>query len=107
VPSPVPSPVPTPTSDTWQGTAKTTDAHWYEDTPIPNEFKVTWNRETLTFGSLSSPVLSWDLQGTTLGVFARPNDMNVQIVFDTATGLGSWTLSGRPGQAKGSITAQR
>jgi hypothetical protein len=104
---PVPPPVPSPASDTWQGTATTTDAHWYEDAPVPGEFKVKWDRETLTFGSLSAPVLAWDLKGTTLGVSARPNDMNVQIVFDTATGRGNWTLSGRPGQATGSLTAER
>jgi hypothetical protein len=104
---PAPPPVPSPTSDRWQGTATTTDAHWYEDAPVPGEFKVKWDREKLTFGSLSAPVLAWDLKGTTLGVFARPNDMNVQIVFDTATGRGTWTLSGRPGQATGSLTAEQ
>ena len=104
---PAPPPVPSPTSDTWQGTATTTDAHWYEDASVPREFKVKWDREKLTFGSLSAPVLAWDLKGTTLGVFARPNDMNVQIVFDTATGRGTWTLSGRPGQATGSLTAEQ
>ena len=106
-PTPAPPSVPTPASDTWQGTAITTDVHWYEDAPIPDEFKVKWDRDTLTFGSLSAPVLAWDLKGTTLGVFARPNDMNLQIVFDTATGRGTWTLSGQPGQATGSLTAER
>ena len=106
-PSPTPSPTPTPppASDTWQGTASTTDAHWYDAAPIPAAFNVKWDRETLTFGSLTTPVLIWDAKGTSLGVFARPNGMNVQIVFDTATGQGTWTLSGLPGQANGKLTA--
>lgn len=106
-PAPSPPPTPAPPSDTWQGTASTTDARWSEPAPIPESFKVKWDRETLTFGSLTAPVLIWDMKGTALGVFARPNGMNVQIVFDTATGQGTWTLSGLPGQATGSVTATR
>lgn len=104
-PAPFPTPTPPPAADTWQGTASTTDAHWYEAAPIPGAFNVKWDRETLTFGSLTTPVLLWDAKGTSLGVFARPNGMNVQIVFDTSTGQGTWTLSGLPGQANGKLTA--
>ena len=106
-PAPSPAPTPPPAGDTWQGTASTTDAHWYESAPIPSAFDVKWDRETLTFGSLTTPVLIWDAKGTSLGVFARPNGMNVQIVFDTSTGQGTWTLSGLPGQATGKLTATR
>lgn len=106
-PTPSPTPTPPPASDTWQGTASTTDAHWHDAAPIPDAFNVKWDRETLTFGSLTTPVLIWDAKGTSLGVFARPNGMNVQIVFDTATGQGTWTLSGLPGQANGKLTATR
>jgi len=28
-------------------------------------------------------------------------------VFDTATGKGSWTISGEPGQASGALTVER
>lgn len=110
-PSPTPTPPPTPTprpdSDTWQGTASTTAAHWYDAAPIPDAFTVKWDRETLSFGSLTTAVLIWEATGTSLGVFARPNGMNVQIVFDTATGQGTWTLTGPQGQANGKLTATR
>jgi hypothetical protein len=104
-PVPTPAPAPAPTADAWRGTATTTAAQWFGAAPIPATFEIAWDRNTLTIDTLAAPVLIWDQKGTTLGIFAKPNGMSVQIVFDTATGRGSWTISGMPGQASGTFTA--
>jgi hypothetical protein len=53
------------------------------------------------------PVLIWQENNGLIGIFAKPKDLNLQIVFDPATGKGSWTLSGIPGQASGTLTVER
>jgi hypothetical protein len=74
---------------------------------VPDTFKVQWNHDTVTFGSMSAPVLIWQEKNNSIGVFARPSGMNLQIVFDSTTGRGTWTLSGVQGQAVGSVTVER
>lgn len=71
--------------------------------PITTSFTVIVNRETLTFDSMTTPVLMWEEKGDTIAVLARPRDMNVQIYFSASTGQGTWTLSGVPGQASGEV----
>jgi hypothetical protein len=73
---------------------------------VPQSFKVQWNRVTLTFDQLTAPVLTWQPQESSIGIFARPQGMNLQIVFDTKTGLGTWTLSGVQGQAAGTVVVE-
>jgi hypothetical protein len=83
---------------------------WYDGTPIlPNSFDVKWDRATVTFGNLSAPVQLWEVADATglTGIFAKPNGLSLQIVFDPATGKGTWSLSGIPGQASGTVTVQR
>lgn len=75
--------------------------------PLPASFKVQWDRETVTFGPLTTPVLLWEQPNNSIGLFARPQGMNLQIVFDSTTGRGTWTLSGPQGQAVGSLTVER
>jgi hypothetical protein len=65
------------------------------------------SRETITFGPLTAAVLAWEQKGATLGVFARPNGMNLQIVLDSTSGKGTWTLSGQEGQAIGTLTLEK
>ena len=75
---------------------------------LPNaSFEVKWNPESVTFGPLVAPVLIWEPKGNTIGLFARPNGMNLSIVFDSTTGRGTWTLAGVQGQAVGSVTVER
>jgi hypothetical protein len=73
---------------------------------LPESFKVQWNRGTLTFDRLTAPVLIWQPQGDSIGVFARPDGMNLQIVFDTKTGRGTWSISGAAGQAAGTLVVE-
>jgi hypothetical protein len=68
---------------------------------------VQLTRETITFGTVTATVLAWVQKDATLGVFARPNGMNLQIVLDSATGKGTWTLSGEAGQATGTLTVKK
>jgi hypothetical protein len=76
---------------------------------VANTFPVKWDRATVTFGDLNAPVLLWQVADGTglIGIFARPNNLNLQIVFDPVTGKGTWTLAGIPGQASGSVTVER
>ena len=76
---------------------------------VPETFTVKFDRTTITFGDLSAPVLLWQTTDGSglIGVFARPNGLNLQIVFDPADGKGMWTLSGIPGQASGTLTVVR
>ena len=74
---------------------------------LPATFKVQWDRQNVTFGPLSAPVSIWQEQNGSIGLFARPNGMNLQIVFETSTGRGTWTLSGIEGQAVGSVSVER
>ena len=107
--APAPSPTPAPNADSWHGSAETTYSQWMGSAaaPIPASFKVEWTRETLTFGPLTSPVLIWEPKGDVIGIFARPNAMNVQILFNVTTGKGSWTLTSAQGQAAGVLTVER
>jgi hypothetical protein len=68
---------------------------------------VQLNRETITFGTLTAAVLAWEQKNATVGVFARPNGMTLQIVINSATGKGTWTLSGEPGQAVGTLAVEK
>jgi len=106
-PAPPPGPAPTPGSERWQGSAAISDAHWYQSPALPDSFKVQLNRETITFGTLTAAVLAWEQKDATLGVFARPNGMNLQIVLDSTSGKGTWTLSGHAGQAVGTLALEK
>jgi hypothetical protein len=107
-PTPTPAPPPAPAGERWQGTAVVSNAHWYQTpAPIAESFTVQLTPQTVTFGSMTTPALSWDAKDGSIGVFARPSGMNLQIVFDPATGKGTWTLSGEPGQATGSMTVTK
>ena len=75
--------------------------------PIPPAFTVKWNREELTFGPITAPILIWEPKGDTIGLFARPNGMNIQIVFNVTDGTGTWSLSSAQGQATGTVAVQR
>lgn len=104
-PSPTPSPAPVP--ERWHGTGAISDAHWYGSPVLPESFTVQFDRETITFGTVTAAVLAWEQKNATVGLFARPNGMNLQIVLDSATGKGTWTLSGEPGQAVGTLTVEK
>lgn len=109
-PAPTPGPSPTPPApgpERWQGTGAISDAHWYGSPVLPESFKVQLTRETIMFGTVTATVLAWEQKDATLGVFARPNGMNLQIVLDSATGKGTWTLSGEAGQATGTLTVKK
>jgi hypothetical protein len=56
-----------------------------------------------TFGDLSATVILWQENNGSIGIFAQPNGLNLQIVFSMSTGTGTWTLSGEPGQASGTL----
>ena len=72
--------------------------------PIPTSpFKIDMTKEAITFGPLTAPVSIWEVHESSIGVFARPDGMNLQIVLDPATGKGTWTLSGIPGQGSGTL----
>ena len=49
-------------------------------------------------------MLIWQENNGHIGIFSKPNDLSLQIVFDPTTGKGTWTLSGIPGQASGTLT---
>src|SRR5262245_28257564 len=105
-PAPTPNPPtpPEPAPDIWEGSATITTSQWMTATPpIPESFKVRLTRESLTFGPLTSPVLIWEQKGDTIGAFARPDGMNLQILFNVNDGKGSWTLTGIPGEAAGTL----
>jgi hypothetical protein len=68
---------------------------------------VQWDRQSITFGPLFAAVDIWQPQNGSIGLFGRPSGMNLQIVFDTTSGRGTWTLSGPQGQAVGSVTVER
>lgn len=107
-PSPGPSPTPpAPAPERWQGTAAISNAHWYGSPTLPESFRFQLNRETITFGTLTTAVLVWEQKDAALSAFARPNGMNLQIVLDSATGKGTWTLSGEAGQAMGTLTLEK
>jgi hypothetical protein len=92
----------------WRGSATTQDSLWHGGAPpVPQSFTVKWDRTTITFGTLSAPVLLWEATNGQIGIFAKPNGLSLQIVFDTTTGKGTWTLSGDPGQASGTVTVER
>jgi len=74
---------------------------------LPASFKVKWDRQSITFGPLSAAVDIWEPKNGSVGLFGRPSGMNLQIVFDTTTGRGTWTLSGQQGQAVGSVSVER
>jgi hypothetical protein len=74
---------------------------------VPASFNVQWDRETVTFGPLTAAVVIWQPQNSSIGIFARPRGMNLQIVFDPTTGRGTWTLSGVQGQAVGALRVER
>lgn len=105
-PAPAPTPIPAPPTAKPVIWASTSSAQWLGPAPIPADFRVEWAPETLTFGPLTAAVLLYDAKGSTVGVFAKPNGLSVQVVFDTATGRGSWSLSGMPGQASGILEAR-
>ena len=113
-PAPTPAPVPPPTSpapvpggDMWHGSATTQDALWHTSPgPVSGSFQIKWDRQTVTFGTLTATVDAWEQTNGSLGIFARPNGLNLQIVFDTMTGAGSWTLAGEPGQASGTLVVE-
>jgi hypothetical protein len=91
----------------WHGSATTEDALWHPTPgPIPASFQVKWDRKSVTFGALTASVLAWEEANGSIGIFARPNGLNLQIVFNPATGAGSWTLSGDPGQASGVLMVE-
>ena len=105
---PTPAPAPVPPSETWSGTAHTEDSRWNDpSSPLAESFAVKFDRNTITFGSLTTPVLLWNEENSLVGVFGRPNGSNLQIVFDRTTGKGNWTLDGVPGNATGSLTLQK
>jgi hypothetical protein len=114
-PSPVPTPAPPPTSpapvpggDVWHGSATTQDALWHASpSPVPSSFQVKWDRKMVTFGDLTASVILWEETNGSIGIFAQPAGLNLQIVFDTTTGVGSWTLSGLSGQASGTLMVER
>jgi len=112
-PAPTPNPPtppapPEPAPDIWEGSATITTSQWMTATPpIPESFKVRLTRESLAFGPLTSPVLIWEQKGDTIGAFARPDGMNLQILFNVNDGKGSWTLTGIPGEAAGALTVAR
>ena len=101
------SPAPVPDGDMWHGSATTQDALWHASPgPVSGLFQIKWDRQTVTFGALTATVDAWEQTNGSLGIFARPNGLNLQIVFDTTTGAGSWTLAGEPGQASGTLVVE-
>jgi hypothetical protein len=72
--------------------------------PASGTFPVKWDRTTVSFGDLTASVALWEETNGSIGIFARPNGLNLQIVFNPSTGAGTWTLSGEPGQASGTVT---
>jgi hypothetical protein len=109
-PTPTPGPSPTPPApgpERWQGTGAISNAHWYGSPVLTESFDVQVNRESITFGTMTAAVLAWEQKDATLGVFARPNGMNLQIVLDSTSGKGTWMLSGEAGQATGTLTVKK
>jgi hypothetical protein len=51
-------------------------------------------------------VILWQDTNGSVGIFAKPNGLNLQIVFHTADGSGTWTLSGEPGEASGTLVVE-
>ena len=91
----------------WHGSATTQDALWHASPgPVSGSFQIKWDRQTITFGGLTATVDLWEEKNGALGIFARPNGLNLQIVFNTTTGAGSWTLVGEPGQASGTLVVE-
>jgi hypothetical protein len=88
----------------WHGSASTQDALWHV-TPAPasGTFAVKWDRKTIAFGDLTASVVLWEETNGSIGIFAKPDGLNLQIVFNASTGVGTWTLSGEPGQASGTL----
>jgi hypothetical protein len=78
----------------WRATV--TSAHWYTPAPIPSSFDVTIEGDTIQFGPLKATILIRDARS----VFARPDGMNLQIMLES----GTWSLSGEPGLAHGTLT---
>jgi len=74
---------------------------------VPQSFAVKFDRSTITFGSIAADVALWNVDNTMIGVFARPNGWNLQVVFDVTTGKGTWTLDGIPGNASGTIAVRQ
>jgi hypothetical protein len=102
------NPAPTQDSGSWHGAASTEDALWHiTPAPVPAAFQVKWDKANLTFGELTASVLLWEETNGSIGVFARPNALNLQIVFNVSTGKGTWTLSGEAGQASGSLSVEQ
>ena len=61
----------------------------------------------MTFGDLKATVVLWEETNGSIGIFAKPNGLNLQIVFEASTGAGTWTLSGEAGEASGSLKVER
>lgn len=95
-PAPQPPPAPPATSvEQWRATV--TSAQWYTTAPIPSSFDVTIEGSTIQFGPLRATILIRDERS----IFARPDGMNLQIMLES----GTWSLSGQPGIAQGTLTA--
>jgi hypothetical protein len=91
----------------WHGSASTSDALWHvTPAPVSGTFQIRWDRQTITFGDLTANVTLWQETNGSIGIFAKPNGLNLQIVFNTSTGAGTWTLSGEPGQASGTLAVE-
>lgn len=93
-PTPAPQPKATPVWD-----ASTTVAHWYDKALLPSTFAVSWTSDTVTFGPITAAPIATD-DRSILVRLEGPNP-EISILFDAATGRGSWTYSGVKGQAAG------
>jgi hypothetical protein len=92
----------------WHGSATTQDALWHSSpAPVSGSFQIKWDRKTVTFGDLTAAVILWEDTKDSTGIFAKPNGLNLQIVFDRLTGSGTWTLSGEAGQASGTLVVEQ